>query len=344
MPEAKPTANENARLAKPGNTAASAGPAGSPARPTSTRKPAAKNDDSTSVAGVKLSNPDKLYFPEIPLTKRDIANYYANVADWMIPHIKDRPLSLVRCPDGWSGQCFYQKNADKAVHASVSRIEVPESKGKATYMGANTTTALVGLLQWGVIEMHPWGATSPKLDNPDRLIFDFDPDDGLAWPKLVEAVNLLKTLLEDLKLTGFLKTTGGKGLHVVLPIRATLSWDDAKGFTKAVADLLVGTFPDRFTAIMSKERRKGRIFIDYLRNAQGATAIAPYAVRARKGAPVSAPLAWDELKRDVRFDYFNATNMLERLQQAKSDPWADFFDVKQTITQAMFQRVGLKSR
>jgi bifunctional non-homologous end joining protein LigD len=153
-------------------------------------------------------------------------------------------------------------------------------------------------------------------------------------------VMLLRTLLDDLGLKGFLKTTGGKGLHVVVPIRATIGWDDAKGFTKAIADVMTRTFPDRFTSVMSKDRRKGRIFVDYLRNGQGATAIAPYAVRARKGAPVSAPIQWQELAQDVRFDYFNVTNMRDRLKAMKAGPWDDFFEVKQTITKAMFRRVN----
>jgi bifunctional non-homologous end joining protein LigD len=296
----------------------------------------------TIVAGVSLSNPDKPYFPEVPFTKADLARYYEAVAPWILPHLKNRPLSLVRCPDGWNGQCFYQKNADKAVNAAVDRVEVPESKGTATYMAAGSATALVGLVQWGCIELHPWGSRTPNLGKPDQLIFDFDPDDGLKWETLVEAVHLLRTVLDDLGLVGFLKTTGGKGLHVVLPIRATLTWDEAKGFTGAIAELLAKTIPDRFTSVMSKERRKGKIFIDYLRNGQGATAIAPYSVRARAGAPVSTPISWDELKRDVRFDFFNARTVLERLAKLKADPWADFFATKQTVTKAMLERVHYK--
>ncbi|HET7097070.1 MAG TPA: non-homologous end-joining DNA ligase, partial [Casimicrobiaceae bacterium] len=247
------------------------------------------------IAGVALSNPDKLYFPEAGLTKRDLALYYEEIAPWILPHIMRRPLSLVRCPDGWSQQCFYQKHADKSVNDAVTRVEVPENDGAATYFSAGTAAALVGLVQWGVIELHPWGARAPRLERPDQLIFDFDPDENLPWETLVAAVRELRTLLAGMHLTGFLKTTGGKGLHVVLPIRATLTWDDAKSFTKSVADSLVGEHPDLFTATAAKEKRKGKIFIDYLRNASGATAIAPYAVRARANAPVATPIAWSEL-------------------------------------------------
>ena len=219
-------------------------------------------------------------------------------------------------------------------------MAVPESGGAANYFAANSATALAGLVQWGVIELHPWAARTPKLDRPDRLIFDLDPDEKLPWPDVVAAVNLLRTLLEELGLRGFLKTTGGKGLHVVLPIRPTLAWDDAKTFTRDVADFLARTFPDRFIATAAKNRRDGRIFIDYLRNASGATAIAPYAVRARRNAPVATPIAWPELSRR------RALRPLQSAQRARAaggqrlDPWADFFATKQTITVAMRRRFG----
>ena len=301
-------------------------------------KSAAESSD--TIAGVKLSHPEKLLYPEAKLAKQDLARYYESIGEWILPHVTDRPLSLVRCPDGWSGDCFYQKHESKSVNPAVTRIVVPEGGGKATYMAANSVSALVALTQWGVLELHPWGSRKPRLDRPDRLIFDFDPDDAVSWDELVSAVGVLRTLLSDLGLSGFLKTTGGKGLHVVLPIRATLDWDQAKGFAKAVADLMARTFPDRFLAVMSKSRRKGKIFIDYLRNASGATAIAPYSLRARANAPVATPIGWDELSKDVRFDHFNLCTVPTRLSALKSDPWADFLELRQSISKAMFKRVG----
>ena len=294
----------------------------------------------SAVANIPLSHPEKLYFPDVGLTKQDLAEYYAGVAPRLLPYLNDRPLSLVRCPDGWKGQCFYQKHADASVNKAVARIEVPDSGGTAIYFSATSAAALVGLVQWGVIELHPWGAHAPRLERPDLLVFDFDPDDKVRFKELVTAVGLLRTLLGEMQLTGFLKTTGGKGLHVVVPIRSTLTWDEAKAFTKAVADFLVRTFPERFTAALAKDKRKGKIFIDYLRNAMGATAIAPYAVRARAGAPVAMPIAWSELKRDVRFAHFNIQNAVARLAGAHVDPWADFFATRQTITAAMRKRLA----
>ena len=338
---------KTAKLAtKPAKAAASRGKAVSKPAPLPRAKATVRATDpkgsatSDTVAGVKLSHPDKLLYPESKLAKQDLARYYESVGEWILPHLRGRPLSLVRCPDGWSGECFYQKHAPKTINPAVERVLVPEGQGNATYMAANSVSALVALVQWGVLELHPWGARTPRLDRPDRLIFDFDPDDGVAWNEIVPAVGVLRTLLGDLGLSGFLKTTGGKGLHVVVPIRATLDWDEAKGFTKAIADLMVRTFPDRFIAVMSKSRRKGKIFIDYLRNAEGATAIAPYSLRARKNAPVATPIAWDELTEDVRFDHFNLRTVPQRLSELKSDPWADFLDLRQSVSKSMFKRVG----
>ena len=233
--------------------------------------------------------------------------------------------------------------AAAVIKAAVDRVPVPERNGTATYFAAGSVSAVVGLLQWGVLELHPWSSRVPRLDRPDRLIFDFDPDAGIEWRELVAAVRTLRALLGDLGLEAFLKTTGGKGLHVVVPIRPTLDWDAAKGFTRAIAELLASTFPDRFTAVMSKATRKGRTFVDYLRNAEGATAVAAYSLRARANAPVSTPIAWTELKSEVRFDHFNLKTVLARLSRMRKDPWADFFRTRQAVTKAMFKRVGLGS-
>jgi bifunctional non-homologous end joining protein LigD len=200
--------------------------------PTLSAEPSRRRDKTSptaQVAGITLSNPGKLMYPEAGLTKRDLARYYEAVGDWIVPHIAKRPLTLVRCPDGWNGECFYQKHANDSVHTSVDRVPVPERNGSATYFAASSVAAVVGLLQWGVLELHPWSARAPRLNRPDRLIFDFDPDTAVEWNDLVGAVGLLRELLDDLGLEGFLKTTGGKGLHVVVPIRPTLDWEAAKG-------------------------------------------------------------------------------------------------------------------
>jgi bifunctional non-homologous end joining protein LigD len=208
---------------------------------------------------------------------------------------------------------------------------------------ANSVGAVVSLLQMGVLEIHPWGSRKGTLDKPDRIVMDFDPDESLPWSSLVEAVTVLRKLLDTLGLTGFLRTTGGKGLHVVLPIAPQRDWPTITAFTKAIADLMVMSFPDRFTAKLNKATRTGKILVDYLRNAEGATAIAPYSLRAKKNAPVSMPIAWEELRRDVRFDHFNVRNAAARLKKQKRDPWADFLDVRQSITPQMMRSVGIKA-
>jgi len=271
----------------------------------------------------------------------ELARYYAAVGDLLVPQLRDRPLTLVRCPNGWDKPCFYQKHANETISEHIERIDIRDSGGVKPYMIANNVSAIVALAQMGVLELHPWGSRAPKLDYPDRLIFDFDPDEALGYDKLVDAVAVLRKLLDALELEAFLKTTGGKGLHVVVPLDPTRTWDDAKEFCRGVAEMLVRTFPDRFTAKLTKSRRTGLIFIDYLRNVEGATAVAAYSARAKANAPVSMPIDWSELERDdVRFNHFNIRNVPTLTAGRKRDPWARLPRVRQTLTDAMLAQVG----
>jgi bifunctional non-homologous end joining protein LigD len=307
---------------------------------TATRKRGGAEAEDT-IAGVAISNGDKLLYPEAKGSKRDLAEYYVAIGDWIVPHLEDRPLTLVRCPNGWDKPCFYQKHATESISEFIDRIDIREGGGEQPYMMANNVSAVVALVQMGVLELHPWGSRAPKLGYPDRLIFDFDPDETLPWQRLVEAVNVLRKLLDTLGLRAFLKTTGGKGLHVVVPVAPTRAWAPAKAFCKAIAELLVRTFPDRFTAKMTKSTREGRIFVDYLRNAENATAIAPYSARAKRNAPVAMPIAWEQLKQDLRNDHFNIRNVPGLLKRRRRDPWAELADVDQELTDAMLRQVGV---
>jgi bifunctional non-homologous end joining protein LigD len=307
---------------------------------TKASKSKSAGSDATIVAGVKLSNPTKLLYPEAGITKLDLAVFYETIADWILPHLRNRPLTLVRCPNGWEKTCFFQKHPDEKVDAVIERVTVQESNGATLYMMANSLSALIALVQMGALELHPFGSSAPKLDCPDRIIFDFDPDDTVPWETLVEGVHLLKTLLEELGLRTFIKTTGGKGLHVVIPIKPAFGWDEIKNFTKSIAELLVKSFPDRFVATVTKAKRTGKIFVDYLRNAEGATAVAAYSLRARAYAPVATPIAWDELTQDVRREYFNVKNVPARLENLKKDPWDGFFEIRQSVTKAMMKKIG----
>jgi bifunctional non-homologous end joining protein LigD len=301
-----------------------------------------EGDNADTVADVVISNGGKLLYPEAGITKLDVARYYEAVGDWLVPHVQDRPLTLVRCPNGWDKPCFYQKHATRtSVSEHLDLVDIRDSGGIQPYMVANSVSAVVALLQMGVLELHVWGSRASKLDYPDRMIFDFDPDESLGWDKLVDAVTVVRKLLDTLELESFVKTTGGKGLHVVVPVEATRTWDDVKEFCRAVAELLVRTFPDRFTSKLTKSRREGRIFVDYLRNVEGATAVAPYSVRAKAQAPVAMPIDWKALATDVRFAHFNVRNVPALLARRKRDPWEHLSRVKQRLTDAMLQRLGV---
>jgi bifunctional non-homologous end joining protein LigD len=291
------------------------------------------------IGGFRFSNPEKVLYPEQGITKRELAVYYSRIADWILPHLADRPLTLVRCPEGRTRQCFYQKHITEHVPPSVRRVDVGEPE---PYGAVSNLEGLLALVQMGVLEIHIWGCHRDKIELPDYVVFDLDPDEGLAWERVVEGTLKVRDFLAELGLRSFLKTTGGKGLHVVFPLVRRDDWDEVKAFTKAVAEAVVASDPSRYTSKLPKASRKGKVFIDYLRNGRGATSIAPYSTRARPGAPVSTPLFWDELDAGVRGNSFDVRNLPERLESLAADPWADFTKVRQSITAAMKKTVGMK--
>jgi len=255
-----------------------------------------------------------------------------------LPHLKNRPLSLVRCPDGVQGQCFYQRHLPTAARPGGLKAVKRVRSGKGAYIYAASLEAVVSAAQNGALEFHTWGATVPDIKHPDRITMDLDPDEALPWKILVEGTLLTRTLLEGLGLKSFLKTTGGKGLHVVAPIKPALGWDEVKAFTQRIAETLAKARPELFTAKMAKARRPDRIFVDYLRNSETASAVAAYSPRARANAGVSVPISWDELdpKDDIRAR-FNLQNVPQRLAKLKRDPWADYWKTRQSITAKMKQ-------
>ena len=309
------------------------------AAPAAGRKPQAAQDGATTVAGVTLSNAGKVLYPDAGLTKLDLARYYEAVADWALPHLTGRPLSLLRCPEGHTGECFFQKHQSAGMPPSIHRIEIAEKAGTETSLYVKDLAGIVGLVQMGVLEVHPWGSTIARVETPDRLTFDLDPDAGLPWKRVVTGAFDLKKLLDGLGLKSFLKTTGGKGLHIVVPIASRLPWDEAKAFTKAVTDRLVAAAPDRYTATLAKKARHGKIFIDYLRNGRGATAVGAFSARARAGATVSTPIEWDELAEGIRSDAFTIKTLPKRLARLSADPWKDFLATKQSITASMRKKL-----
>src|SRR5262249_40091019 len=227
--------------------------------------------------------------------------YYEAIADWIVPHVADRPLALLRCPEGAGKQCFYQKHAGPGVPDEVKRVRIHEAGGStATYVYVDDLPGLVALAQIGVLEVHPWGSRAGNLEHPDRLVLDLDPARGVMWPRVVAAALEVRALLADLDLIAFVKTTGGKGLHVVVPLRPEAGWDVVHGLAEAIGAEMARRAPDRYTVNPLKTARRGRIFIDYLRNVRGATAVAAYSPRAHPQAPVSTPLSWQEIEQRVR--------------------------------------------
>jgi bifunctional non-homologous end joining protein LigD len=246
-------------------------------------------------AGVKLSNPGKVLWPDDGVTKAGLLAHYERVWPAMAPFVVGRPLSLVRAPDGIDGQRFFQKHAMPGMAGSIRRTKDPESGDEL--LTIDDFDGLAGLVQLGVLEIHLWGCTLAALEQPDLIVFDLDPDPGVGLDAVRAATRELKGRLDDMGMPGFLKTSGGKGYHVVVPLRPAAGWDVVKAFARDFAKAMVTAGPDRFTATLSKKARKGKIFIDYLRNGRGATAVAPFSTRARPGAPVSVPIAWDDLDR-----------------------------------------------
>ncbi|WP_303902254.1 DNA ligase D [Thiohalomonas denitrificans] len=294
------------------------------------------------IEGLKLSNPDKVLYPGQGLTKRDLAHYYQTVADRILPWLAGRPLTLLRCPEGLHEECFFQKHAEGNIPKAIRRVMIPEKEGKEAYLFVDDLEGLIGLVQMGVLEIHTWGARADRTEAPDRVIFDLDPDEGLEWRAVVDAALAIRSRLQELGFSSFLTTTGGKGLHVVVPLIRRHGWREVKAFAKAVAEGLVNGAPHRYTVSPSKRARRDKLFIDYLRNTRGATAITPYGTRARSGAPVATPIAWDELTLALRPDQWNVHNIAERLTRPEEDPWRGYRGVRQSITIAARRQLGLE--
>jgi bifunctional non-homologous end joining protein LigD len=258
------------------------------------------------------------------VTKEGLADYYQQVWRLMAPYVVSRPLALVRCPDGQTGQCFFQKHEWRGMSAEILRARDPLDKSGEAIIAIDSLDGLIGLVQGGTLEIHPWQSALDDLERPDQIVMDLDPGEGVAWETVIAAAREVRERVEAAGLAAFVKTTGGKGLHVVSPLKPKAGWDEVKNFAKSVAEAMAADSPDRFVSVVSKAQRKGRILVDYLRNGRGATGVAPYSSRARAGATVAMPLGWDELSPAVGSGYFTVVNAPARIQSLKSDPWADF--------------------
>ena len=284
------------------------------------------------IEGVRLSSPDKILWPDQGVTKSELAEHYLAVADRMLPHVARRPVTMVRCPVGADKKCFYQRHAASGVLPQLKEVRVPGFD--EPYLYIDDAAGLVAMVQMGTLEIHPWGVTLDALDRPDRIIFDLDPDEGLDFADVIAAAQEVRDRLAALGLASFAKTTGGKGLHVVVPVDPATPWPDAKAWAKHLSEAMAADAPDRYLTRISKAERSGRIFIDYLRNDPTSTAVAPYSTRARPGAPVALPIPWQEVAPGLDPKDFTVATAPARIGSVP-DPWADMAAVRQRLPQGL---------
>ncbi|GAB1584360.1 DNA ligase D [Phyllobacterium phragmitis] len=283
--------------------------------PTTSRTPRRK---------VRLTHPDRIYWPDEGVTKEGLADYYTEIWRHIAPFVVGRPLALVRCPQGIAGHSFFQKHAWKGLNPNIVLVKDPKDKSGEPMISINDLDGLIGLVQGAMLEIHPWGSTVADWERPDMIVMDLDPGEGVSWNAVVDAARETRERLTEAGLNAFVKTSGGKGLHVVAPLQPKANWTAVKAFTKSIADAMAADSPDLYVSTITKSKRRGKILVDYLRNQRGATAVAPYSSRARPGAAVSTPLTWEELGPDIGPAYFTIINVPTRLASLRKDPWDGF--------------------
>ena len=289
-----------------------------------------RDNQNIDMEGVRVTHPEKVLYPAAEVTKEELAGYFCAVAPRMLPYIENRPLSLVRCPSGVESTCFFQKHPGSSL-ATVPTTRIRELQGTADYALVRSAADLVKLAQANVIEVHTWLSTAMALDNPDHMVLDLDPGPGVPWRQCIDAASIVRKLLDELGLTSFARLSGGKGVHVVTPIVPEHSWDTMKQFAHHIADALSLADPSRFVSQSSKAKRRGRIYVDYLRNDRGSTAVANYSPRARSEATVAVPVGWEELKKSYGSGAFTIRTVVDRLKRQRNDPWRGYFTLKQHL-------------
>jgi bifunctional non-homologous end joining protein LigD len=309
-------------------------PAGA-ANPPAAAKPGAKAARALEVAGLRLTHPDRILWEDGGVTKQGLAEFYEEIAGWVLPHLVNRPLALVRCPSGMGSDCFFQKHAFAGLSDAVHRQTVRDDSGEEEeVLWIDGLDGLIALVQASVLEIHPWGSTIGDVDRPDRVVIDLDPGEGVDYATVIAAAREARERLAAMGLESLVKNTGGKGLHVVFPLTPDAGWDEVKGFARDLAEAMERDAPERYISTSGKRDRRGKIYVDYLRNGRGATAISAYSTRARAGAPVATPLTWDELTPAIKPNHFTVANLPARLGQLREDPWADLFTIDQRLPRA----------
>ena len=299
---------------------------------TGTPLPPGTSNARVTVAGVSLSHPDRILYPEDGITKLDLARYYEAVGDWIVPHVAGRPLTLVRCPNGL-GSCFYMKHTRTWHPPDVIRqFRIREQKKTGEYAVVDSIAGIIALAQMNILEIHTWNATVDHLDQPDRIVIDLDPGPKVAWKDVVETARVVRVALDALGLRSFVKTTGGKGLHVVAPFVPQHDWNTCLAFARGVAEAIERQRPRHFSTSLAKHGREDKILLDYLRNNRGGTSVAAYSTRARPGCPVSVPIDWDELGPRLEPARFTVRTVGQRLRRLRVDPWRDYWTVRQRLS------------
>jgi bifunctional non-homologous end joining protein LigD len=312
------------------------------------RKPASRSRDagrrspdgdesSPAVAGIRISHPDRLIYPDLRISKIQLAQYYERIAQWIVPHVAGRPLTLVHCPAGIAAPCNFLKHAKAWGPNALRRVRIQEKTKVGEYLVADSIEAVVSLAQMGVVEIHTWNSTADDVDRPNRLVWDLDPGPQVSWKRVVKAAELVRDVLKTLNLRSWVKTTGGRGLHVVVPLKRTRTVTECLDFSRAVSEAIAKTDPGAYTTAFPKARRERQILIDYLRNNRTNTSVCAFSPRARPGATVSLPLGWHDL--DEPPDRWTLLTVPRRLDRLRADPWKDYWSGAQIISAAAFSAV-----
>jgi bifunctional non-homologous end joining protein LigD len=294
--------------------------------------PSAGDDSEPVVAGVRISNRDRVIFSKPRLTKLDLARYYESIGEWIMPHVAGRPLTLVRCPDAVGQGCFFMKHSKVWAPSTLRRVRIQEKTKLGEYLIADDVPGVIGLVQMGIVEIHTWNSTYSHLEQPNRIVFDLDPGDRVTWARVIAAARTVRRALEALDLEAYVKTTGGRGLHVVVPLVPQADWAECLAFARALSERLEHANPGEYTTVFAKDGRENKILIDYLRNNRTNTSIAAFSTRAREGAPVSFPIRWEELKPSLEPSTITGVTAPGRLARRRSDPWKSYWTSRQRLT------------